>query len=124
MILPITKLLFRIGFVHPMSSSLSTNEEIAALLERLGSTPDEVAQTFRLQSIKGVPYAVRLLNPVVQIVLRQLNIGALMVDVIKGDHLTITLSDWRQESTPLPSAVAEFQRRFNRKEYLDLILPS
>ena len=106
-----------------MKSSLPPNESIAALLERLGSTPEEVARTFRLHSIKGVPYAVRVLNPVVQIVLKQLNIDALMVDVIKGDRLTITLSDWRQESTTLPSTVVEFLRRFNRKEYLDLIQP-
>ena len=93
------------------------------MFDSLGSTHDEIARNLRALAILGTPNTVRVLNPIVKYVMMNFKKDALMLDVIKGDRLTITYADWKKEEVPFPPAVIEFLQRFNRREYPDLILP-
>lgn len=87
----------------------------------IGKTADEVAATLRACGIKGMPNTVLAFNPIVKYAVTQITADALIVDVTKGNALTITYRDWRSEAVPLPPPVMDFLDRFNRGEYPDLI---
>ena len=93
------------------------------MFDSLGSTSAEIARNLSALGILGTPNAVRVLNPVVKYVMMNFKKDVLMMDVIKGDRLTITYANWKKEEVPFPPAVIEFLQRFNGHEYPDLILP-
>jgi hypothetical protein len=92
------------------------------MFDEIGSTVDEVAATLRRHGIKGMPNTVGALNPVVKYAASKLTFDAIMIEVIKGNVLTITYRDWRIEDFPMPHPVIDFLIIFNAGQYPDLIL--
>jgi hypothetical protein len=90
-------------------------------LEGLGPTAEAVAESLRQRGIRGVPRTVRSLNPLVRYLNTMLPGAFLSLDVIQGDRLTTTGTDWREEEIPLPTAVQEFLAAFDAGDYPDLI---
>jgi hypothetical protein len=95
----------------------------AEVLYALGRTAEEVAETLRTEGIQGVRNAVRFLNPTVRFVQKRLGSEIAAAHLIKPNHLTVTHADGRLEETPLTTAVIEFQKRFDRGDYPELLLP-
>ena len=94
------------------------------MFDSIGSTADEIAATLKASGIKGVPNTVAALNPIVRYVLMHVKVDAMIVDVIRGTHLTMTFRDWQKTDIPLPDAVRDFLARFNRGEYPELLMTS
>jgi hypothetical protein len=90
-----------------------------SMLDRLGNTPDEVAQALQSLHIQGARNTVRILNPIVKYVLAQLP-SVLSVDVITGKTLRIVYSNGQKDEQFLPTAVMAFLDKFNRGEYPEL----
>lgn len=98
--------------------------EVEQLLQRMGHTPDEVADYLRKDSIKGIRNTVRQLNPIVRLIQVHVRSEAVEFDVMKDDVLTITYrSDRREnEEVVIPDPVWQFLFSFNRGRYPDLEL--
>ena len=92
------------------------------MLEGLGQTPDEVADSLRLESIRGVRNTVRILNPIVRYVVARTP-DAREVDLILGDHLRTVFADGHRTEVAVPGAVLRFLEAFHRGQYPDLELP-
>ena len=90
-------------------------------MDLLGKNTDEVAATLRAQGVRGVPNAVRFLNPIVRYA--QGRAGGNASGVLLDDTLTLTFPDGRVQKEPIPQAVREFLDAFNRGGYPDLVLP-
>ncbi len=98
--------------------------EVERLLQRLGSSPDEVAAFLRRNNVKGIRNAVRHLNPIVRLVQVHVRSEAVEFDVMQGDVLTISFQHDRRakEEVAIPDAVWQFLFSFNRGGYSDLEL--
>ncbi len=90
-------------------------------MDALGKNADEVAAALRGHGIRGVPNAVRFMNPIVRYA--QGRVGGNPSGVLIGDTLTLTFPDGRVEQKPIPPAVREFLDSFNQGSYPDLVLP-
>ena len=93
------------------------------MLDELGCTPDEVAESLRARHIRGVRNTVRILNPIVRYVLTR-TADTASVDLIKGDRLRIEFASGRVSEFAVPDAVLQFLDRFHRGEYPDLEMPT
>ncbi|HJZ53404.1 MAG TPA: hypothetical protein VKE74_00510 [Gemmataceae bacterium] len=89
------------------------------MLDELGRTPDEVADSLRARGVTGVRNTVRFLNPVVRYV-HTLIPGTYGIDLILGDRLRIVFADSRVTEVPVPEAVLGFLEAFHRGQYPDL----
>jgi hypothetical protein len=92
------------------------------MLEDLGHTPDEVANTLRAQGIMGVRNTVRFLNPVVRYAHARLP-DVYGIDLIQGDRLRIFFANREATEEPVPEPVLRFLDAFHRGHYPDLELP-
>jgi hypothetical protein len=92
------------------------------MLDALGSTPDQVAESLRAQGIKGIRNTVRNLNPIVRYA-RSITTDTYGIDIIQGDKLRIIFASGQMTEIPVPHAVQEFIDLFNRGRYPDLELP-
>ena len=93
------------------------------MLDRLGPTPEAVAETLRAAGVKGVRNTVRILNPLVRYVLTTTP-GAKEMDLILGDRLRTVFADGRATEERVPDAVLRFLESFHRGEYPDLEMPT
>jgi hypothetical protein len=94
---------------------------ITSLLTALGSTPDEVASTFKTHGIAGVPHAVRFLNPLVRYLRNHVPPDAFDMDVLKRHRVRLAFGDGRNEEVPIPEPVRLFLDEFNAGAYPDLL---
>lgn len=101
----------------------ATKTQMAELVQGMGQTADEVADSLTRQRIRGVRNAVRFLNPVVRFVQTRLHVDALGLDLMKGDSLRLIFHDGRIVQVPLPRAVVDFLQDFNQGAYPELDLP-
>jgi hypothetical protein len=92
------------------------------MLEGLGSTPDEVADTLRAAGIKGVRNTVRFLNPIVRYA-HTITADVYGIDIILGDRLRIVFATKREVEVAVPEAVLRFLDRFHQGCYPDLEMP-
>jgi hypothetical protein len=88
------------------------------MLDQLGNSPYEVAQSLKSLGIQGVRNTVRFLNPIVRYARTQIP-HALEMDVMTGTTLRIALPIGTKE-VPLPEAVQVFLECFNQGKYPDL----
>ena len=93
------------------------------MLEDLGRTPDEVAESLRACHIRGVRNTVRILNPIVRYVVSRTP-DARTVDLTRGDRLRIVFATGRVSEIAVPDAAMQFLERFHRGEYPDLEMPT
>ena len=92
------------------------------MLEELGRTPDEVADSLRAAGIRGVRNTVRFLNPVVRYA-RKFLPDAQGIDLIQGDRLRIIFANGTVSEVAVPEVVLRFLEGFHRGQYPDLELP-
>jgi hypothetical protein len=95
---------------------MSRTVDVERMLQELGSTPAQVAQTLAAKNIKGTRNAVRALNPIV----RYIQTGVAKSDdinVMLGDTLRITFPPGTMEEVRLPPAVYGFLAAFNQGAY-------
>jgi hypothetical protein len=92
------------------------------MLEELGATPDQVANTFRDLGIRGIRNTVRFLNPLVRYAHRRVE-GAIAIDVILGDRLRMVSATGRSRLIEIPAPVLQFLEQFHQGAYPDLELP-
>ena len=89
------------------------------MLDELGRTPDEVADSLRARGIKGVRNTVRILNPIIRYATAQ-SPGARSIDLILVDRLRIVFASGEVTEVPVPEAVLRFLAMFHRGAYPDL----
>jgi hypothetical protein len=92
------------------------------MLDRLGTTPEEVAATLQSQGIRGVRNTVRFLNPIVRYAKSCLD-GASEIDLIHGDRLRIVFATGEVNEVPVPQPVQQFLIAFHQGNYPELELP-
>jgi hypothetical protein len=102
---------------------MDTKKQVAAFLQQLGSSADEVAATLRAARIQGVRHAVRFLNPIVRYLQAALRLDNLDANMTTGVTVRFRLRDGEQEVL-CPDAVHQFLQAFNRGAYPDLELPA
>lgn len=102
----------------------ATKIQVAELVQGMGQTADEVADTLKYQRVHGFRNAVRILNPVVRFVRTRLHVDALGLDVMQGDRLRLIFQDGRIVEVPLPKAVVAFLQNFNQGAYPELLAPN
>ena len=99
-------------------------DRVAAALQSLGFTVDEVAVPLRAKGIRGMRNTVRNRNPIVRYASTLLGNDACALDVATKTTLRMTYFDGRGErKMPLPEAVVAFLAAFNRGDYPDLEMP-
>jgi hypothetical protein len=91
------------------------------MLDALGTTPDEVADSLRARGIKGVRNNARYLNPIVRYA-TAVTPDVYGIDIIYEDRLRIVFADGRVIEVPVPLAVLAFLDLFHRGGYPDLEL--
>jgi hypothetical protein len=94
----------------------------AAMLDALGRTPDEIADSLRLRGIKGVRNTSRFLNPIVRYA-SSITTGVYGIDLIKRDQLRIVFANGQVTEVPVPDTVLAFLDLFHRGQYPDLEMP-
>ena len=92
------------------------------MLDDLGKTPDEVADTLRARGVNGVRNTARFLNPIVRYA-NSLLTDVYGIDLTQGDRMRIVFADGRTTEVPVPPAVLEFLDLFHRGHYPDLEMP-
>ena len=92
------------------------------MLDVLGRTPDEVADSLRTRGIKGVRNTARFLNPIVRYA-HTITTGVYGIDLIRADRLRIVFASGRVVEVPVPEAVLEFLDLFHRGHFPDLEMP-
>lgn len=93
------------------------------MLDALGYSPDEVAESLRSAGIRGVRNTVRFLNPVVRYA-RTFLPDAQGIDLIQGDRLRIIFANGSVSEVAVPEPVLRFLDAFHRGQYPDLELPT
>ena len=99
-------------------------DQMAKLLEELGATADEVADSLKANGVRGVRNAARFLNIIVRHVQGRIRVDARSLDMMKRDRLRLTLGNGGTVEAVLPEPVRLFLDAFNRGEYSELELPS
>lgn len=92
------------------------------MLDELGRTPDEVAESLRMRGIKGVRNTARFLNPIVRYANSRLT-NVYGIDLTKPDRLRIEFAGAEVTELPVPVAVLGFLDLFHRGRYPDLEMP-
>ena len=93
------------------------------MLDDLGHSADEVADTLRAAGIRGVRNTVRFLNPVVRYA-RTFLPDAQGIDLLQGDRLRIVFANGTVSEVEVPEAVLRFLEGFHRGQFPDLELPT
>ena len=101
---------------------MSQSNDVARLLQDLGSTPAEVASALKVKGVQGVRNTVRTLNPIVRCILLQA-IDVWNLNIVQGNTLSMNFRDGRKATVALPRAVQQFLESFNRGTYPELELP-
>lgn len=94
-------------------------EAISQMLEAVGSTPDQVAETLRQAGVRGMRDSTSFMNPIVRHLNRTLNIGGRLEVGAGGAVLRLQL-DGKVREVPLPLPVQVFLDGFHRGLYPDL----
>jgi hypothetical protein len=92
------------------------------MLDRLGITPQEVADSLRTCGIKGVRNTARFLNPIVRYAMGRVE-GAVEIDLIAGDRVRIVFTNGDIQEVAVPDPVRQFLEAFHNGEHPDLELP-
>jgi hypothetical protein len=92
---------------------------ITALLEKMGASPDEVADTMRACDVHGLRDSTSFFNPVVRYLNRNLGIGG-RLEVGAGGAVLRLLIGNEARGSALPAPVREFLERFHQGLYPDL----
>jgi hypothetical protein len=95
---------------------------VAALLDSLGQTADEIAEQLNTCKIQGARNATRFLNPVVRYVQVSIKSEAIDMDVIPRDTLRICFAKNTYLHVALPPPVIDFINRFNAGHYPEMEL--
>ena len=93
------------------------------MLDELGRTPGDVADSLRATGIRGVRNTVRFLNPVVRYVHSKLS-DIYGIDLIQGDRLRIVFANGQTAEEVVPEPVLQFLERFHQGQYPDLEMPT
>jgi len=91
------------------------------MFDKLGSTPDAVAQSLRSGGIRGVRNTVRTLNPIVRWATAQT--PGMIADLILVNRLRIGFVVGELTEIALPEPVLQFLAEFHKGRYPDLELP-
>jgi len=94
-------------------------DAISQILAGMGSTPDQVAETLLHARVQGMRDSTSLMNPVVRLLNRTLNIGG-RLEVGAGGTLPRLQLEGKVKEVPLPVAVQVFLDGFHRGLYPDL----
>src|SRR5207249_1673302 len=97
--------------------------QVAKILEDLGQSADQVAQTLKAEGVQGIRNTVRTLNPIVRMVQKSLLLSSLGMDVMKRNSFRVVLLDGAEIETALPQAIREFLDAFDQGAYPDLEMP-
>ena len=92
------------------------------MLEELGNTPDEVADSLRAKGIKGVRNTVHILNPIVRYALTR-RPDAKGIDLILGERLRTVFADGQVSEIAVPEPVLRFLEAFHQGHYADMEMP-
>ena len=102
--------------------------QMAKLLDLMGTTPDEVANTLKAGGVRGVRNAARFLNIIVRYIQGRIRIEARSLDMTAGDKLRMILGNvsgtFLKIEAGIPEPVRLFLDAFNRGHYPDLELPA
>ena len=98
-------------------------DAITQLLSRMGSTPDEVAETLRAAGVLGLRDSTSFLNLVIRYLNRNLDIGGRM-EVGSGGTTLRLRRGGKLSEVPLPAPVQEFLASFHRGLYPYLETPA
>jgi hypothetical protein len=93
---------------------------ISELLNRLGTSPAQVAFHLNTNRIQGVRNAARFLNPIVRYIQVSIRCEALDIDVIQPDVLRVSFPKGQHIEVPLPTPVNRFIRAFNEGAYPEM----
>ncbi len=94
-------------------------EAISQLLEGMGSTPDQVAETLRQARVRGLRDSPSFMNPVVRHHNHTLNIGG-RLEVGAGGTVLRLQREGKVKEGPLPLPVQAFLDGFDHGLYPDL----
>jgi hypothetical protein len=94
--------------------------DLSLILEALGNSPTEVAQTLRGQQIQGVRNTARFLNPVCRYVEAAFSLDILSVDLLNYQTLRIRCPDGTSLTAELPDSIKDFLQAFNRGAYPEI----
>jgi len=94
-------------------------DAISQVLEAMGSTADQVAETLRQARVRGMRDSTSFLNPVVRHLNRTLNIGG-RLEVGAGGTVLLLQREGKAKEVPLPLPVQAFLDCFHRGLYPDL----
>jgi hypothetical protein len=97
-------------------------EEIAAVLQHTGETPQEVAAALLRAGVQGQRDSAGFLNPVVRYLNRTLDIGG-RLEIPLDQPLLRLVQGGQVHALALPPAVREFLDGFHRGLYAELELP-
>lgn len=95
---------------------------LVKILHSLGNTPQLVATTLKGCGIQGVRNTVRLLNPIVRFVHRQLRADLVSLSIVDG-ALCMERPYGTKVKVTIPPSVCEFLEAFNQGCFPDLELP-
>jgi CheY-like chemotaxis protein len=109
------------GVRDPTAGS-QPHRRVRRILQKLGDTPEEVADAFRALGIRGVRNTVRFLNPVVRYA-HTLVRDAAGIDIIARDRLRFVFANDDLWEVGVPEPVLRFLDAFHRGDYPDLELP-
>ena len=93
------------------------------MLEELGITADEVAQSLRKAGIRGIRNTARFLNPICRKALSVMPIGC-AIDLIQGNRLRMRFAHSGPVEFEVPEPVLQFLERFHEGQYPDLEMPT
>jgi hypothetical protein len=112
-----------INFFHTYLHDCQVPPVMLNILEELGKTADEVANSLRARCIHGVRNTARFLNPIVSYAdTRIANTHG--IDILQGDRLRIVYPDGKVSDIPVPDPVLEFLTQFHNGLYPDLEEPT
>jgi hypothetical protein len=102
---------------------LSPTSHISLLIDNLGNSADEIAETLAYKRSQGVRNTVRFLNPLVRHLQNEFQVEfgeRAFMDVIKGDILRIAFLNGEKAEVSLSDAAVDFLDAFDRGEYPEL----
>ena len=78
------------------------HEQMAKLLDELGTTANEVAASLKANGVQGIRNATRTLNIIVRHVQGRIRVDAWSLDMMERNRLRLTLGDGRRVETRHP----------------------
>ena len=92
------------------------------MFDRLGGTPQEVADALQACGIQGVRNTMRFLNPIIRYAAGRIE-GAADLDLIAGDRMRVLLTSGEIQEFTVPEPVRQFLEAFHQGAYPELELP-